>query len=64
MRAIPLSRAVADKVIALRSQFSIKLPDAIIAASALTENLPFMTRNTDDFRRIDKLVLVNPFGGT
>jgi len=63
MGEIPLTHTVADRVIVLRSRFSIKLPDAIIAASALTENLPLMTRNTDDFMRIDGLVLVNPFAG-
>jgi predicted nucleic acid-binding protein len=34
---VGLSRPVVDQVIALRSSMAIKLPDAIIAASALVE---------------------------
>ncbi|MBF0623394.1 MAG: type II toxin-antitoxin system VapC family toxin [Magnetococcales bacterium] len=60
---IPLSRMVANQVIALRERFAIKLPDAIIAASAMVEDLPLMTRNLDDFRRIETLRLINPFEG-
>jgi predicted nucleic acid-binding protein len=40
------------------------LPDAIIAASALVANLPLMTRNVDDFRRIEGLALIDPFAGS
>ena len=50
-------------VIDIRSTITIKLPDAIIAASALAENLPLMTRNTKDFNRIASLVRVDPFVG-
>lgn len=59
---IPLSQSIVDRTIELRSMVSIKLPDAIIAASALVENLPLMTRNTGDFTRIPGLVLIDPFG--
>ncbi|MBF0309909.1 MAG: type II toxin-antitoxin system VapC family toxin [Magnetococcales bacterium] len=61
MDEIPLSRKVADQVVLLRGRLSIKLPDAIIAASALVEGLPLMTRNVEDFRRIDALRLIDPF---
>jgi len=43
------------------ASLSIKLPDAIIAASALTANLPLLTRNTSDFLRIAELQTINPF---
>ena len=58
---IPLTQSIVDRTIELRSMVSIKLPDAIIAASALVENLPLMTRNTGDFTRIPGLVLIDPF---
>ncbi len=53
--------ALVATVIDIRSTVSIKLPDAIIAASALTANLPLLTRNTDDFGRVKGLVVIDPF---
>jgi predicted nucleic acid-binding protein len=63
MEAIELTRNVAGVAIEIRSRIAIKLPDAIIAASALTERLPLMTRNTADFSRIPGLALIDPFAG-
>jgi predicted nucleic acid-binding protein len=37
------------------------LPDAIIAATALAENFVLVTRNTDDFKNIAGLELLNPW---
>lgn len=42
--------AIADKTIELRKAYRIKLPDAIIAATALVYGLVLVTRNTDDFK--------------
>jgi predicted nucleic acid-binding protein len=39
----------------------IKLPDAVIAATALTENYILATRNIDDFKHISDLELLNPW---
>ncbi|MDD5057834.1 MAG: type II toxin-antitoxin system VapC family toxin [Sideroxydans sp.] len=61
MDEIPLSSSVVQQTISLRSEHSIKLPDAVIAATALTQNLKLMTRNLADFERVVGLVLVNPF---
>src|SRR3989338_4024369 len=58
---ITLTPAIVALVIDIRSSITIKLPDAIIAASALAENLPLMTCNTDDFKRIAGLVVIDPF---
>lgn len=57
---VPLSRQVVQQVIALRSSLSIKLPDAIIAASALTEALPLMTGNREDFTKVTGLEIYEP----
>jgi predicted nucleic acid-binding protein len=51
---------VTGKVIELRQTTSIKLPDAIIAATALTNDLTLWTHNTDDFKNIPKLRLFDP----
>jgi predicted nucleic acid-binding protein len=40
---------------------AVSLGDALIAATALEQGLPLVTRNTDDFKWIAGLQLVNPF---
>ena len=49
------------ETINIRKKYKIKLPDAIIAAIALTNNLTLFTRNTSDFRMINGLDIFNPF---
>jgi len=50
-----LSPAVVQRTIDLCRQSRIKLPDAVIAATALTENFFLVTRNIDDFKHISGL---------
>ena len=57
-----LTDGIADRCIALRQQRRIKIPDAIVAATAQQLGLPLVTRNTDDFKWIDGLELIDPFG--
>ena len=56
-----LTEAIVDRVINLRQQQRIKLPDAIIAATALQLEKPLVTRNTNDFKSVIDLQLINPF---
>lgn len=49
---LPLSNDVAEECIRIRKVQKIKLPDALIAASALVHNLVIITRNTSDFKSI------------
>ena len=56
-----LNPIVVRRTIELCKQSRIKLPDAIIAATALTENMVLVTRNTDDFKNIASLKLFNPW---
>lgn len=49
MQEIPLAEAVIVQTIQLRELHRVKLPDAIIAASALAHDLVLMTRNVGDF---------------
>jgi hypothetical protein len=58
---VPLSPAVANAAIDIRAVLPVKLPDAIIATSALVEGLPLMTRNVGDFKRIPGLTVIDPF---
>jgi predicted nucleic acid-binding protein len=56
----PLSPAVVKRTIELCKQSKIKLPDAVIAATALTEDLTLITMNTGDFKNIPGIKLLNP----
>ena len=55
-----LTDAVVRQTINLRKAYRIKLPDAIIAATALAYDCVLVSRNTADFDRIDGLSLINP----
>ncbi len=58
---LELEKAIKLKTADIRKAHKIKLPDAIIAATAFVHNLTLITRNTKDFKGIDKLKIVNPF---
>ncbi|MEM1328689.1 MAG: type II toxin-antitoxin system VapC family toxin [Bacteroidota bacterium] len=57
---LSLSNEVVQQTIALRKEHKIKLPDAVIAATALTHDLTIITRNTSDFEDIDGIKYINP----
>lgn len=52
---------VAIETIEIRKKYKIKLPDAIIAATAIVYNLKLVTRNVSDFDKISNLELINPY---
>lgn len=58
---INLTEDVANQTINLRKKRKIKLPDAIIAATALVYNLTLISRNLKDFDGIDGLAFINPY---
>jgi predicted nucleic acid-binding protein len=59
---IPLSDAIVLETINLRGKHKIKLPDAIIYATALIEDSPLLTNNTDDFKKLgNRVKLIDPF---
>ena len=57
---INLTKQITEKTIEISKQFKIKLPDAIIAASALISNGVLITANVKDFKMIDGISIVNP----
>lgn len=56
-----LDESIINKTIELRKKYKIKLPDAIIAVTALCNDLAIVSRNTDDFKKIKELKIINPF---
>ncbi|MCP4695276.1 MAG: type II toxin-antitoxin system VapC family toxin [Gammaproteobacteria bacterium] len=60
---IPLTEEIVATCISMKQNLSIKLPDAVIAATALQLSMPLMTRNTADFEHVPDLQLFNPFDG-
>lgn len=55
-----LTNNVVDTSIEIRKKHKTKLPDAIIAATALVYNLVLISRNLSDFKNIDGLQVINP----
>lgn len=57
---IGLTDAIADKTIELRKKHKIKLPDAVIAATALVQGLVLISRNLSDFKKVAGLKVIDP----
>lgn len=55
-----LNEPVIVKAVELRKAHRNKLPDAIIAATALVYDLTLITRNTNDFKNIPNLKIIDP----
>ncbi|NJO69338.1 MAG: type II toxin-antitoxin system VapC family toxin [Bacteroidetes bacterium] len=51
---------IIEQTIELRKAHKTKLPDAIIAATALVYGLTLISRNTSDFKNIQNLKVVDP----
>ncbi|HEX8505361.1 MAG TPA: type II toxin-antitoxin system VapC family toxin [Hymenobacter sp.] len=57
---LPLDEPTIQQTIRLRQQHRVKLPDAIIAATALAHGLSLVTRNVSDFQALAGLAVINP----
>lgn len=58
---IEIDKSIINTCITLRKAHNIKLPDAIIAATALVYSLVLISRNTSDFDNIAGLKLIDPY---
>jgi toxin FitB len=56
-RELPVDRAIADRAGQIRRESGIRLPDALIAATALEHRLGLATRNRADFDKVRGLRL-------
>jgi predicted nucleic acid-binding protein len=52
-----VDRQIAEEAGRIRAEVGIRLPDALIAATALVHGVTLHTRNTRDFRRVPGLRL-------
>jgi predicted nucleic acid-binding protein len=59
-KKIELSEEVKDETIRIRKKLNIKIPDAIIAASALVQGQELLTHNQKDFEKVKGLQIFNP----
>lgn len=57
---LPISEDIVNKTIELRKVHKRKLPDMIIAATALINQLDIISRNTKDFNNISGLTVIDP----
>jgi predicted nucleic acid-binding protein len=58
---IELEKPIKQKTAEIRKAHKIKLPDAIIAATAIVYDLTIISRNISDFKNIEGLVIIDPF---
>jgi len=61
LREIPLNDTVTGLAINIRQYRKVKIPDAIVAATAVHLSLPLVSRNIRDFSNIEGLSVINPF---
>lgn len=57
---IPVDRPIAERAGRLRREVAIRVPDALIAATALEHRLRLWTRNARDFSRVPGLASSAP----
>jgi predicted nucleic acid-binding protein len=58
---ISLTDDIVEKTIDIRQRYKIKLPDAVIAATAIVCDFTLISRNDKDFANINELSYFNPF---
>jgi len=58
---LEISKGILDEAVKLRQKQKMTIGDAIIAGTAIKDNLTLVTRNAKDFIRIKELKLFNPF---
>jgi predicted nucleic acid-binding protein len=58
---VELEQPIKYKTAEIRKKHKIKLPDAIIAASALVYEITLISLNISDFKNIEGLNVINPW---
>ena len=55
---IYINKNIAEKTIEIRKKYSIKLADALLAATSIENKFTLITRNETDFKNIDLKISV------
>lgn len=58
---ISLNNELKSLIVQIMRENKIKLPDAVIAATAIKNNLILITRNSKDFENINNIRIYNPY---
>jgi len=58
---ITIDDDIIEQTIQIRKSHKIKIPDAIVAATAIINDLILLTRNTGDFKSVKNLRTENPW---
>ncbi|MBI4430004.1 MAG: type II toxin-antitoxin system VapC family toxin [Ignavibacteriales bacterium] len=58
---LAISSEIEDIAVVLRRKYRLRIPDAIVAATAYHTSSIVMTRDIKDFKRINEIQLVDPF---
>lgn len=61
INVLDLSDTIVEICIALRRKYKTKLPDAIIAATAIANNFTLISRNISDFEKIQELRVLDVY---
>lgn len=59
-REVPVDRSIAERAGRVAREAGVRLPDALIAATALEKDLQLLTRNTKDFEKVRGLRIRAP----
>jgi hypothetical protein len=54
--------SVAEETIRIRKMYKLKLGDALISATSIMHDAVLVSRNEKDFRKVDGLKFLNPYG--
>ena len=57
----PINDQTIDMTIDLRKKYKIKLPDAIVAATAIINGFTVITHNIKDFQKITELQIIDSY---
>ena len=57
-RVVPVGQPIAEQAVVIRKSMRLKLPDALVLATAQTLGVQLSTRNTHDFSEADPTIRV------
>jgi predicted nucleic acid-binding protein len=56
-----MDQSIKNKTVEIRKACKTKLPDAVISATAIVNNMTLISRNSSDFGLITELNIINPW---